>query len=199
MFSSNHPIIFVTSNPDKLRDARKILGSDRLLETRNADLVEIQGEPVEIARHKCIEALRLHRDTEPTNQAAAIVIEDTALCMNALGGLPGPFIKWFQRRLTPADLHRMLSGFSDYRAQFVSTVAVGSWTSDGSAQIRIFQSVINGEIVPPRGLMGDRGGWDPCFRPLGSPKTFGEMEEGERATYCARLAALTMLRTALYN
>lgn len=28
-----------------------------------------------------------------------VIVEDTALCYDALGGLPGPYIKWFMKTL----------------------------------------------------------------------------------------------------
>uniref|UniRef100_A0A061R890 Ham1 family non-canonical purine ntp pyrophosphatase n=1 Tax=Tetraselmis sp. GSL018 TaxID=582737 RepID=A0A061R890_9CHLO len=34
--------------------------------------------------------------------------EDTSLCFNALGGLPGPYIKWFLEKCGHDGLNRML-------------------------------------------------------------------------------------------
>lgn len=73
-FSTVGPLVFVTSNADKLKDARHVLGSTRLIENHDADLIEIQGEPIAIARHKCEEALRLLHERDPR---AMVVIEDT--------------------------------------------------------------------------------------------------------------------------
>ena len=42
--------------------------------------------------------------------------EDTSLCFNALGGLPGPYIKWFLEKLGHDGLNRMLAGFDDKTA-----------------------------------------------------------------------------------
>ena len=35
-------------------------------------------------------------------------MEDTSLCFNALGGLPGIYIKWFLQKLGHDGLNRML-------------------------------------------------------------------------------------------
>ena len=40
-------------------------------------------------------------------------MEDTSLCFNALGGLPGPYIKWFLKKLGPEGLFKLLAGFED--------------------------------------------------------------------------------------
>lgn len=47
----------------------------------------LQGEPEEVAREKCLLAVKEVKG--PT------ITEDTCLCYNALGGLPGVYIKWF--------------------------------------------------------------------------------------------------------
>lgn len=41
------------------------------------------------------------------------MVEDTSLCFNAMGGLPGPYIKWFLQKLGHDGLNRMLAGFED--------------------------------------------------------------------------------------
>ena len=40
-------------------------------------------------------------------------MEDTSLCFNAMGGLPGAYIKWFLKELGPSGLPKMLAGFDD--------------------------------------------------------------------------------------
>ena len=44
------------------------------------------------------------------------MVEDTSLCFNACGGLPGPYIKWFLAKLGHDGLNRMLVGFDDKSA-----------------------------------------------------------------------------------
>lgn len=53
--------------------------------SKDVDLPEYQGTPEEVVREKCAEAAR--RIQGP------VIVEDTCLCFNALGGLPGPYIK----------------------------------------------------------------------------------------------------------
>ena len=45
------------------------------------DLPEYQGTPAEVSREKCREAAR--------QIGGPVIVEDTSLCFNALGGLPG--------------------------------------------------------------------------------------------------------------
>ena len=44
------------------------------------------------------------------------MVEDTSLCFNAYGGLPGPYIKWFLKSLGHEGLNTMLAGFEDKSA-----------------------------------------------------------------------------------
>jgi len=50
-------------------------------------LNEFQGDPSFIASEKAIEAAR-HCD-------GPVLIEDVSLCLNAMNGLPGPYVKDF--------------------------------------------------------------------------------------------------------
>lgn len=59
-----------------------------------------QGEPEDISREKCRIAAKL--------VGGAVMVEDTSLCFNALGGLPGPYIKWFLEKLGHEGLNNML-------------------------------------------------------------------------------------------
>jgi inosine/xanthosine triphosphate pyrophosphatase family protein len=67
-------------------------------------LPEIQEiDTIAIAKHKAILAAQLVN--------GPCVIEDTSLEFTALGGMPGPYIKWFQETLKsegtcPLDVHR---------------------------------------------------------------------------------------------
>ena len=88
-------VYFVTGNPNKLKEFTQIIGEVSVYEfqSKSIDLPEYQGEPEEIAIAKCKEALEIAK--------APVLIEDTSLCFNALGGLPGPYIKWFLDKLKP--------------------------------------------------------------------------------------------------
>jgi inosine triphosphate pyrophosphatase len=56
------------------------------------DVPEIQEtDTLAIAKNKALLAAQLVN--------GPCLIEDTSLCFNALGGMPGPYIKWFQDRL----------------------------------------------------------------------------------------------------
>jgi hypothetical protein len=77
------PITFVTGNKKKLEEVIAILGSSFPFRVQSCsiDLPELQGDPVEVAKEKCRLA------SKATN--GPVLTEDTSLCFNSLGGLPG--------------------------------------------------------------------------------------------------------------
>ena len=82
------PITFITGNKKKLEEFLQIMTGPLALnyDIRNKalDLVEIQGDPVAIAKRKVKEAAK-HSDTP-------VMTEDVSLCFNAFNGLPGPYM-----------------------------------------------------------------------------------------------------------
>ena len=76
----------------------------------DVDLPEFQGEPDEVAREKCkLAAERLK---------CPVVTEDTSLCFNALGGLPGPYIKWFLKKLGPEG-NKSINNYFKFQRCFI--------------------------------------------------------------------------------
>lgn len=99
---------FITGNPNKLAEVKAILGETVLLSSKSLDLPEIQGTIEEIALDKCRRAAdivgipshfaRYNRERKSyeakfiAKVGGPVLIEDTALCFNALKGLPGPYM-----------------------------------------------------------------------------------------------------------
>jgi len=182
--SKKHLIQFVTGNKNKLKEVARSLEKNENLELINIplDLPEYQGEAEEVSRQKCKEA--------STKLKGAVLVEDTCLCFNALGGLPGPYIKWFLKKLGPAGLHNMLAGWEDKSAYALCTFAYHSGNPDD--EVVLFEGKCPGSIVSPRGPTNF--GWDPCFQPEGFDKTFAEMGAEEKDSISHRGRALKALQ-----
>ncbi|XP_069823715.1 inosine triphosphate pyrophosphatase [Dendropsophus ebraccatus] len=173
-------VVFVTGNAKKLEEVIQILGDKfpyRLV-AQKIDLPEYQGEPDEISIQKCKEAARQIR--------GPVIVEDTCLCFNALGGLPGPYIKWFLEKLKPEGLHRMLAGFEDKSAFALCTFAYSS--GEPEEPVLLFRGKTPGQIVSPRGPRDF--GWDPCFQPDGFDKTYAELPKEVKNSISHRYKAL---------
>jgi hypothetical protein len=82
-------LTFVTGNAKKLEEVVAILGSGSQFPYRvvsqKIDLPELQGDPEEVSREKCLLA--------SAQVGGPVIVEDTSLCFVALGDLPGVYIK----------------------------------------------------------------------------------------------------------
>lgn len=177
-------ITFITGNAKKLEEVTAMLGPDFpfTVVAQNVDLPELQGEPNEIAKQKCFLA------AEKMN-FAPVLVEDTSLCYNALGGLPGPYIKWFLEKCGREGLYKLLAGYDDKTAYALCTFA---YFEPSTRAVLVFEGRCEGEIVPPRGP--DYFGWDPVFQPAGFSETYAEMDKCIKNTISHRYKALNALK-----
>ena len=175
-------IKFVTGNAMKLREVEEILGMNGLplpLEMIDIDLDELQeSQPEKIAAAKA----RLAAEA----CGGPAIVDDTSLCLNAIGGMPGPYIKWFQQ--SKVELHRLLKDYDDKSAFAQSCIA---FSPGPGAVPLVFSGVCNGTIVSPRG--GSGFGWDAVFQPEGSAETFVEMSGEAKNAISHRSRALALL------
>jgi non-canonical purine NTP pyrophosphatase (RdgB/HAM1 family) len=176
-------IAFVTSSEHKHREAEAILGIP--IERVAIDLVEPQGlDVVEVARVKA--GLAWEALGRP------VMVEDTSLELDALGGFPGPLVRWLLEAAGPAAIARLLDGFANRgaRARCAAVVRDGAreWLGVGE---------VLGEIAPlPRGETGF--GWDVVFQPFwGGGRTYAEMTPEEKNARSHRTLALTALHREL--
>ncbi|KAK2540444.1 Itpa [Columba guinea] len=208
-------VVFVTGNAKKLEEVTQILGdsSPYTLVAKKIDLPEYQGEPDEISVQKCREAARqvtrfvlplsrrwergggqpgvLGQRTclEGSQVRGPVIVEDTCLCFNALGGLPGPYIKWFLEKLKPEGLYKLLAGFEDKSAYALCTFAFS--TGNPEEPVKLFKGQTHGLIVEPRGPRDF--GWDPCFQPDGYNQTYAELPKAVKNSISHRYRALSEL------
>ncbi|MCJ1341831.1 nucleoside triphosphate pyrophosphohydrolase ham1 [Peltigera leucophlebia] len=176
---------FITANPNKLAEVKDILGDTVVLKSKSIDLPEIQGTIEKIALDKCRRAADITKFIAKVG--GPVLIEDTALCFNALKGLPGPYIKWFLESLGHDGLNKLLFAYEDKSAQAVCTFAYCE--GHGHDPI-IFEGRALGIIVPARGP--PRFGWDAIFEYGG--ETYAEMEPSKKNGLSHRYLALKKLK-----
>jgi len=130
--------------------------------------------------------------------------DDSGLCVDALGGMPGIFsARWAEAREGSRDfvlaMERVWQALQDCGpnasndAHFACALSI-AWPNDGQAEA--FEGRVDGQLVwPPR---GDRGfGYDPMFVPAGFEQTFGEMAPDEKHAMSHRARAFAKLVEAL--
>ena len=163
--SDGSPLVFVTSNPNKAIEAERILGV-RLIRA-DISLPEIQAPAIEdITLHK-LEAAR-------SNGFRRLLVEDVSLGLDALGGFPGPYVKWLLQGAGGAGLAALAYALNDRSA--VARCCVGYW--DGTRTHLLVGEIRGTVLVEPRGQ--ERFGWDPWFIPEGSKRTFAELSAEEK-------------------
>lgn len=175
-------LLFVTSNAGKVREVEAILGAP--VEQLDLDVPEIQTLDVEVVvRQKALAAF-----------AAAgrpVLVEDTGLYLDALHGLPGALVRWFLATIGPEGICTLIPPGVDRGARARTALAL----CDGET-VEVLTGEVPGLIVPgPRGEGGF--GWDPIFQPIGTTRTFAEMDWEEKNVYSMRRKALEDLRTRL--
>ncbi|KZO91574.1 Maf/Ham1 [Calocera viscosa TUFC12733] len=180
-------IVFVTGNKNKLKEVKAILSAGREpieVDSRALDIPEIQGTTQEVSREKCRRAAEL--------LGGPCITEDTALTFDAMGGLPGPYIKDFLAQLGHAGLNTMLDGFPTRAATAICTFA---YSAGPGTEPVLFEGRTRGKIVQPRGK--GQFGWDPVFEVEGKGRTYAEMDPEEKNALSHRYKALAKLREHL--
>lgn len=167
---SENKIVFVTGNVNKLKEVKTLLeGINYELVNEPLDLVEVQDSELElIAKAKVAQAI------EELGPGTRVFVEDTALCFNAMNGLPGAYVKWFVQKMGLEKMVQSLNAFEDKTGTAVTTIAY----SDAKGQIHVFQGCTDGTIVAKRGP--ETFGWDCIFEPFNTGKTYAEMTKPEK-------------------
>ncbi len=154
------PFVLVTGNRDKAAEAERILG--RPVETALVELPEIQSlDLLAVLRAKGEEAWR--------RLGRPLVVEETGLALDALGGFPGPLVRWMLEAAGPEGIARAAIALGDpsahARCALLYRDAAGAVIAEGAD---------HGELVLP--ARGDAGfGWDVVFRPAGEAATYAEL------------------------
>ena len=174
--------IFVTSNPNKWQEAQRILGHE--LERSDLELPEVQAETVA--------AVALAKAQAAYAQLGrAVIVEDAGIELHALGGFPGPFIKYWEKLGGLSSICRAADGLGDRRIRAVC--ALGICSTQGS---EVVVGSIEGMLsLHPRGQFGF--GWDAIFVPHGEGRTFAEMTPAEKDARSHRRKAWELLRDKL--
>ncbi len=174
----DEPIIFVTSNPHKAREAASILG--RPLTHEAIELDELQSMDLElIVRHKLRQAF--HKLRQP------VLVEDTGLFVSAWQGFPGPFIKFIQATMGYEQFGQAIAA----HPQVEHVVLFSYCQREGEAVIA--EGRIRGTFLgAPRGT--SQFGFDPYFIPEGFHQTYAEMGAEAKNRVSARFRALATLK-----
>lgn len=168
----------VTGNKGKLEEFKRLIPSDIAYDHQAIELDEIQSmDNTVIITAKVKAAYAVLQKP--------VLVEDVTAGLDELGGLPGPFIKFFEQQLGLDALFK-LRGVTD------ATVCCTIGYYDGQKLI-IAKGTVYGQTAAPKGNNGF--GFDACFVPNGQTKTYGQMEPAEKDAISHRsLAVADLLR-----
>lgn len=177
-------IVFVTSNKNKVREARMILnGSGIRLKVVPEELDEIQSLDV-----KAVAADKARRAYDMTKMR--IIVEDTGFFLECWNGFPGALAKHMQMTIGNKGIAALVSK-NNRNAYSETAVAY----CDGHTT-KLFSGRVAGSISEEaRGTEGF--GWDFIFIPKGESRTFAELGMAEKNRLSARAVAFRKLRDYL--
>ena len=161
-------ITFITGNQNKADYLAKYLGYP--VDHVKLDLDEIQSLDLkEIVEHKVRQAFQ--KISKP------VIVEDVSLEFEALGGLPGPFIKFFVEKVP----FEMICSMVDGKSRKATARCIFGYF-DGT-NLELLESSLEGEVA--KAPAGENGyGWDRIFIPQGYSVTRASLdEEDDRKTY----------------
>lgn len=170
-------IFLVTGNANKLVEWRRQLPSDIEIDSIDIDLPEIQSiDPEEIMADKA------KRAYEATGKP--VVVEDVSAGLEKLGGLPGPFVKFFIKQLGD-DVLFQLAGDEGEPASVSCSIAY----YDGRNLLTV-RGDVKGTVVASRGENGF--GFDKTFVPEGQSLTYAEMSGAKKDSVSHRSVAIKL-------
>jgi XTP/dITP diphosphohydrolase len=179
------PITVVTGNKGKAAEIERILGFK--FNAVELDLPEIQSMDVRaVAAAKAKAAYDLIK--------APVMVDDTSLYIEHLGGLPGPFVAWFMSALGDGGLAKLMAVAENRKAKVGCCIGY----VDGQGQVHTFLGEVEGTITTnPRGTSAKGLGFDSIFIPTGATQTFAEMTGEEKDVFSHRCKALELLKVFL--
>ncbi|WP_292518442.1 RdgB/HAM1 family non-canonical purine NTP pyrophosphatase [Methanoculleus sp.] len=168
----------VTSNANKAREVAAYFTGVLTVEHVPLEVPEFRHADVgEIARGKAEYAYRA--------LSRPLIVDDTGLFIDALGGFPGPCAAYVQDTIGNDGILKLMEGITDRSAHFETAIAFAR--EDG---IRVFRGVLPGTIVAPRGEGGF--GYDPIF--ACADRTLAELPLAEKSKISHRARALEAFR-----
>ena len=194
-------LVIATHNAGKLREISALLEPFGIACTGAAelDLPEVEETGVTFVDNAELKA----RSAADLTGLPALA-DDSGLCVEALGGMPGVFsARWAEAREGGRDFSLAMQRVWEQveacgprvsrDAHFVCALAI-AWPDDG--QTESFEGRVDGTLVwPPRGEKGF--GYDPMFQAEGHEQTFGEIDPDEKHAISHRARAFRKLVAAL--
>jgi len=174
-------IQFITTNAGKFAEV-----SEKLL-TANVKIAHLDRGYPEIQTDRLEKVLKYAATVLDDEVQGDYLIDDSGLFIEALGGFPGVYSAYVQKKLGNRGILKLMAG-EKYRGATFQTVFLLRQGDDHE----VFHGDCVGTITEAeRGKNGF--GYDPVFLPQGEARTFGEMSLKEKNAISHRARAVDAL------
>ncbi len=180
-------VVLLTSNKHKVRELRPLLTEYGVpFETVPVKKFEIRSDSVvEIARTAAVHAFE--------QLGRPIVVDDTALFIDALNGFPRTYPAFVLQTIGVDGVLRLMDGIEDRSARFVTAVG---FADDGV--VETFVGEMRGHISD-RPIGSGGFGYDPIFVPEGEDRTYAQLSLSEKTRISHRTRAFREFLTWYVN
>ena len=173
--SSGKILYFASGNPNKVLEVQQLLNPNyQVLSLKDLSVNDIPETGLTLEENSLIKA-RYVFDTFKVD----VFADDTGLEVEALNGEPGVYSARYaglppDSNRNMAKLIKGLAGIENRSARFRTVI-----TLIQKGEIHQFEGIVKGAITMKNS--GHNGfGYDPIFKPIGSDKTFAEMDADEK-------------------
>ena len=176
-------IKFITGNQSKADYLAEYLGLP--VEHQKINLDEIQSLDLrEVVEHKVRQAYELAQKP--------VIVEDISLEFEALGRLPGTFIRFYVDEVPLETVCRTLDGLN---RNAIARCVFGYYDGD---QMKLVEGSLSGKVAEhPEGMGGF--GWDSLFIPEGYDKTSAEISDEDYKKVYQMIKPIAKLKQFLEN
>jgi XTP/dITP diphosphohydrolase len=174
-------IQFITTNAGKFAEV-----SEKLAE-KNVKLVHLDRSYPEIQTDRLEKVLKYAVTVLDDEVRGGYLIDDSGLFIEALGGFPGVYSAYVQKKLGNKGILKIMAG-ETYRAAFFETTLL---LRQGDEH-EVFHGECRGTIADAERGRGGFG-YDPIFVPEGESRTFAEMSLKEKNAISHRARATDAL------
>ena len=166
---TDHKLVYLTTNPHKVEEANRFFRDKYGF---NIDIVNPDFEVLEIQAKTSAEVVKFSVKYAAEKLGIGCLKSDTAVYMDALGGLPGPYNAYFDTQIGAEKFLHMFKDEKNRAAQLQHSFA---YCEPGQEPI-LFDGGSSGTIAHE--CRGTRGRWhDLFFIPNGETKTLSQLRE----------------------
>lgn len=172
-------LLFVTSNPNKALEVRKILNKNGIsFQHIDTSYQEIQSSSLKTIAAESVRCLYERLKTP-------LFLEDSGLFIEPLSGFPGPYSSYVYKTIGNSGVLKLMSNIANRTSRFESVVAY----AENDHDIHLFSGIVLGRIADKK--RGKGWGFDPIFIPRNCDETYAEMGIESKQRVSHRYVAFT--------